>query len=473
MPKIHTALSSRLATLTIGTLLTLTPAHADINSEMQEMFNSMGAVGNVTEPGAFRGQTRNLFTGGSMVMRVPQRNYQLFSATGPSFKAGCGGIDLFGGAFSFINSEQLVAMLQNIGSVAVTQAFMLALDSISPEIGKTLKELQNWAQKFNSMSVNSCEAGSALAYGMFGKLNEAKSHACRSIKNGSGATPDYAKGWFDCNSQGPGTTVAGAKDADPATKAMLFTEGNVMWRALKNINGIDDATRMMLMSFSGTYILKKTGTGSDEKPNFESRRPTLTQVGQLVNGLGAQNADGDITLTIYSCGTDTTDCMDPQPVATTMKSISSRVEGALHGLADAMLERGQVTGDQIGFINNSRLPVKRMLDVTTQLDAATTYSTITSWQEAVAGDLAQALLLRGMQDARRMMRSRVTSQIEQEYLDRIHQDLGERIQQVLAETQNSLTREVAMQQVAGYLEQMNRTMWNGAPPALRAALLFK
>lgn len=462
----------RLSALLAGMLLAM-PTNANINAEMQDMFNAMGAVGNVTEPGAFRSQTRHVYTGGSLVMRTPQRNYQLFSMTGPSFKSGCGGIDLFGGAFSFVNSEQLVAMLQNIGSVAVTQAFLLALDSISPEIGKTLKTMQEWAQKFNSMSMNSCEAGQALAYGAFGKINEAKSHACRSIKNGSGATPDYAKGWFDCNSAGPGGTVAGAQAADPATKAAVFTEGNVMWRALKGITGIDDATRMMLMSFTGTYILKRSGSGADEKPSFEARRPTLNSVGQLVNGSGTQGGDGNIVLSIYSCGADTADCMDPQPANVTVQSFDKRVQDTLQGLADAMLERGQVTGEQIGFINNSRLPVKRMLDVTTQLDAPTTYSTIMAWQGAVANDLAQALLLRGMQDARRMMRSKVSSQIEQEYLDRINQDLGERIQQVMAETQNNLTREMAMQQVAGYLEQMERIMWSGAPNTLRAALLFK
>lgn len=454
-------------------MLCALPANAGINDEMQDMFNAMGTVGNVTEPGAFRGQTRHVVTGGNLMMRVPQRNYQLFSMTGPSFKAGCGGIDLFGGAFSFVNSEQLVAMLQNIGSVAVTQAFLLALDSISPEIGKTLRTMQEWAQKFNSMSMNSCEAGQALAYGAFGKINEAKSHACRSIKNGSGETPDYAKGWFDCNSGGPGGTLANAQAADPATKAALFTEGNVMWRALKGITGIDDATRLLLMSFTGTYILKRSGSGGDEKPSFEARRPTLNTVGQLVNGAGTQDSNGNIVLSVYSCGSDTVDCLDPQPANVTVQSFDKRVADAMHGLADAMLDRGQVTSGQIGFINNSRLPVKRMLDVTTQLDSATAYSTIQAWQDAVAADLAQALLLRGMQDAKRMMRSKVASQIEQEYLDRINQDLGERIGQVMAESQNNLTREMAMQQVAGYLEQLDRVMWSGAPAALRAALLFK
>lgn len=473
MPKIHTALCSRLATLTIGALLTLTPAHADINSEMQEMFNSMGAVGNVTEPGAFRGQTRNLYTGGNLSMRIPQRNYQIFSVTGPSLKMGCGGIDLFGGAFSFINSEQLVAMLQNIGSVAVTQAFMLALDSISPEIGKTLKELQNWAQKFNSMSVNSCEAGKALFDGAMGKMNEAKGHACRSIKNGEGQTPDYAKGWFDCNSQGPGGTVAAAQAADPNAKKTTFIEGNVIWRALQNINGIDDATREMLMGFTGTFVITRSGTGPDEKPVVTPHDRTLTRIGQFVDGLGTEDADGNIVLTVLSCNGDTIDCLKPVRASRTVKSFRRRTEETMYSMADGMIDRNAINGESIGFVNNARLPVKRMLDVTTQVDRTTAYSAINSWRDALAMDLSREFLLHALTDARRMMRLSAASEIEREYLDKISQSIDAGISQTEAETQNLLTKEAAMNQVAGYLEQMNRIMWSGAPAPLRASLLFR
>ena len=92
---------------------------ADLNAEMQAMFNDLGALGNVTSPGAFRGQAMNLYTGGSLMIRAPGRNYPLINAQLPSLRAGCGGIDLFGGAFSFINKQQFVALLQNIDRKSV------------------------------------------------------------------------------------------------------------------------------------------------------------------------------------------------------------------------------------------------------------------------------------------------------------------------------------------------------------------
>ena len=81
-PNDHPArhLGKRLIASLLAMTLATTPlaSHpADLNAEMQAMFNDLGALGNVTTPGAFRGQAMNLYTGGSLMMRAPGRNYPL------------------------------------------------------------------------------------------------------------------------------------------------------------------------------------------------------------------------------------------------------------------------------------------------------------------------------------------------------------------------------------------------------------
>ena len=66
-------LLARLLAVSLATA-PLTSHSADLNTEMQEMFNDMGVLGNVTTPGAFRGQAMNLYTGGSLMMRTPGRS---------------------------------------------------------------------------------------------------------------------------------------------------------------------------------------------------------------------------------------------------------------------------------------------------------------------------------------------------------------------------------------------------------------
>ena len=52
------------------------------------MLNSLGAIGNYTAPGAFRDETFNSYTGGSLFMRSPNKVYQLAANQFPNANAG-------------------------------------------------------------------------------------------------------------------------------------------------------------------------------------------------------------------------------------------------------------------------------------------------------------------------------------------------------------------------------------------------
>ena len=104
----------------------------DLNTEVNDMFNNLGTIGNYTAPGAFRGQTFNTYTGGNLMMRSPNKVYQLAAIQFPSAKAGCGGIDVFGGSFSHISATEFKNMLKNITAALPGIAFQLALEAVSP-----------------------------------------------------------------------------------------------------------------------------------------------------------------------------------------------------------------------------------------------------------------------------------------------------------------------------------------------------
>ena len=134
----------------------------DLNAEVNTMFNNLGAIGNYTAPGAFKGQTFNTYTGGNLYLRSPNKTYQLAAIQFPTAKGGCGGIDLFAGSFSYINKEQFVALLRNIGNNAIGAAFNLALCSMSPDLCDLLKYLQDQVAKMNQLNVNSCQAAEGI-----------------------------------------------------------------------------------------------------------------------------------------------------------------------------------------------------------------------------------------------------------------------------------------------------------------------
>ena len=113
-------------------------------------------------PGAFKGQTFGTYAGGNFFMRSPNKVYQLAAIQFPSAKAGCGGIDVFGGSFSHISAQEFKNMLRNITAALPGIAFQLALESVSPLLGgltKWAKGLETW---INNARINSCETAKAI-----------------------------------------------------------------------------------------------------------------------------------------------------------------------------------------------------------------------------------------------------------------------------------------------------------------------
>jgi conjugative transfer pilus assembly protein TraH len=137
-----------LKTLLVGlvVILTVEYAQADVESDMQDFFDSLGYT-NITDPGAYQGQSAGYYSGGSLYTRAPSKNYQLVSVNLPSVRSGCGGIDLWGGSFSYVDESQLIAMLRNIGQNAIGFAFNLALSTISPKTEELVNKMQSYANE--------------------------------------------------------------------------------------------------------------------------------------------------------------------------------------------------------------------------------------------------------------------------------------------------------------------------------------
>ena len=69
---------------------------------------------NVTQAGIKEAGALNVVTGGGFVYKTPRKDFVPFSVTPPSLKAGCGGIDLFLGAFSIPSKDEFVSFLKSV-----------------------------------------------------------------------------------------------------------------------------------------------------------------------------------------------------------------------------------------------------------------------------------------------------------------------------------------------------------------------
>src|ERR1700733_10357390 len=107
---------------------------ADINQDLNAYFNKLGFSSNVTGASAYHGQSAGFYSGGSVFTRNAVRDVQIIQMDLPSYRSGCGGIDLYAGGFSFIDSDKLVETLKNILNNAAAYSFTLAMETVTPEI---------------------------------------------------------------------------------------------------------------------------------------------------------------------------------------------------------------------------------------------------------------------------------------------------------------------------------------------------
>ena len=146
--------------------LPLTSAKADVGSSMDSFLNDVGGAANVTGPTAFEGQSAGYYSLGNVWTRFPQKTTSIANLQLPRARAGCGGIDIFAGSFSFINASEIVAMLKAVANNAVGFAFSLAIDTVCPECSKIMQEFSQKAQLMNNLNINSGEMAQGLVGGI-------------------------------------------------------------------------------------------------------------------------------------------------------------------------------------------------------------------------------------------------------------------------------------------------------------------
>lgn len=224
----------------------------------ERLFKMAGAETNVSSGDLlYKSQAAGYYTGGGgVVVRSPVKSTQLMSVHLPEIQAGCGGIDIFTGGFSFINSKQLVEALQAVASNSAGFAFMLGLESVSPSISNTMRQMQSWANTVNGIGMNSCETAAQLVGSVWPANDMASQHICRSIGTKNQLFGDYIEGRHQCSN------LDKIQNKNDLKKYMpLSGNYNIAWEALmalpyfKSNNNKDLAE--MYMTFVGTFVVSE------------------------------------------------------------------------------------------------------------------------------------------------------------------------------------------------------------------------
>lgn len=370
--KIRPTPASRIGTLVLALQLALAPmqtAHASIDNDLTSFFNSIGASSNVTSAGAFSGQTQNVATGGSLYVRLPQRSFNLANIQLPGAKAGCGGIDMFAGSFSYINAEAFAAMVRNIGNNALGYAFQLAIDAVDPMIGNVLDKMRKAAEQMNNMNINSCEAGQAMVNGIVGKTNLAAQQGCASLSAFLNLSDDRTEGLGKCSDPIDRKTTADAARANGSVKdttPLNIISGNLMARVLeKSYPWMSESEKKLLISLTGTMIIDNTDPSDSTKAQIRRVPPSITSEQDIIAGIQGTTSADKVRVPLLSC-IDPDGLTCAEPTATPINSLRYMVDQRLTQY-QALMEAGDATWNEtqkaamISFVNIATVPVLKML----------------------------------------------------------------------------------------------------------------
>lgn len=456
--------SSLKAAACLFASLAAVPARADLNSEVNDMFNDLGAIGNYTAPGAFRGQAYNTYTGGNFMMRSPNKVYQLAAIQFPSVKAGGGGIDVFGGSFSHISAEEFKNMLRNITAALPGIAFQLALEAVSPLLGgltKWAKGLETW---INNARINSCETAKAIVSTAAEAVGYSSQETCADLAMEMGMESDRDAARRRCASDRPSILSSARSSGDASVRNKAPFVGNLTWKALQYAGSyLDDAGRELIMSLVGTVIYYPEEDNRDPEPIA----PTLTSISQLLYGQAPGGGDAAVIQHLLSCN-DYTDC-DAVTLDTAYNHVpfTAKVETMMRSIAEKIASRTAIPNGsvEIGFVNQVTEPVYKMLSIGASIPGSgLADSLIAQYRDVIAADYAYVFLERNLRLGMAALDKDYTLQKEQrEQANRVRLR-AQAMLLGLAQEKNLLYQKVgSFRAVAGHLEILERQLRSNMP----------
>lgn len=380
--------------------LSTSAAKADVAASMDGYFNDTGAAANVTGPSAFQGQSAGYYSAGNIWTRFPQKNVTLGSLQLPHASAGCGGIDLFAGSFSFINSKQLISLMKSIANNAIGFAFKLAIDTVCPECGKIMDDLKQAEQLMNNQSINSCQMAAGLVGSVWSHGDIADKEICQQFGNSSGTFSDMAASMAGCGNGGSRKTTLDAAAASPEFKDVARVPRNYTWYMMSKSaffapgGVVDEQLAEYVMTIAGTIIYVPP---SDTTNDAASGGSYTVHQGDVSSTLVTALLDGTAVsgpVKILVCD-ETTACLKPDfkdmPIATA-NAVRTKVKALIDGMASNMQTDTALTPQQVALLQVASLPLYKILAVQAAAGRGQAIEGSDTLAEITAVDLVTSIL---------------------------------------------------------------------------------
>ncbi len=403
--RLTTALLRTSVVLALGVMATLSIDDAQAGFVADFVENAQGSA-NVTQAGIYESQALNVVSAGGFVYKNQRKDFVPFSVTPPSLSAGCGGIDVFLGAFSIPSKEEFLSFLKSVGTALPGLAFQLALQTMAPDLNEMVGRYADLIRSYTNRYTDSCSAAQSLLYDTGAAEHLQKTlFSAKNMLRSKGAAADQFDADHLVRDNGQKAIDSAQTVTDSSGNVIDAPEINLTWALLNsgkwasgNLN--TQLLKEWMMSLVGTTVFEKTGSGN-EAVIVERRYAGV----DLLPILFDEVSDKTSVMKLKCRDEKTCLTLDQEPFDD--MSLVERLQQAADNYLSAVAKRepSLVTDDDLMLLGaGSGVPLLRILNIVALSryqgigrDLVTVYVTAAAYEilagavHALAGDVRAAL----------------------------------------------------------------------------------
>lgn len=312
--------------------------NASAGGFLEKFYNQAGAMTNSTPAGLYSTGSSGTLTGGSFVMKVPRKSFSPYSIQAPHLKAGCGGIDLFLGAFSIPSKDEFVSFVRSIGTAMPGLAFSIALQTMAPDLNEQVAQFRDMLMHLSEALGDSCQTSEAILDKTGAKAwLTTMSHRARNHLRSSGQAEDQAEAKRMTAVDGGRVIASVPAKRNQAGHIVEAAELNLTWSLLKGVKSatpLTDEDRELLMTLVGTVIYRRYGQGEDASIEEVPLPPLPVLDALLTTDISKKHA----TIERYACD-EPEKCLTVRRVKQDDVNLTRKIYDALVDYRASILER--------------------------------------------------------------------------------------------------------------------------------------
>lgn len=430
-------------------------AFGSLDHEINKFFNSFNTKANTSSPEYINSQLGVHFLGGGGAIRTRVYDVNPIHISLPSISAGCGGIDYTLGGINIASKDEMKNALKSIASNGVGYAFLLGIETVSPVVASTMKQIQTWANQLNAININSCELATNLVQGVWPKTQRASSYICEHASTHDSLFKDLIEAKHGCrDDQSKKQQVV--EKIHKQNSSILVGNYNIAWKALEKFN-LDEETKNLFMNMTGTIVVNEMPNQSSDSNRVSVYPPLYKKAIDLLRFGGDLKPAYRTSKNGVDIASDSSIKIKPEnawktKVYETLRSLQEKI------LLERNESKVELSPDEKNLIATTHFPIGSLLSLMAQYNGKGAVIALDRYSDLIAFERVIKFAEDVIRDTIAQAEALRSAQVNGYELDEYIKQVNNVLKDLQAMNMENIQNISAEHQVIDYLMKLDRTM---------------